>query len=128
MPHGASASVAYFGFIDTRMVQDSFEDPLAKRFEGHLPKFATRRLQPDAAGAAIVAGLEKRAPRIVAPRWWAIGSAFRGLMNPLLDRQMEGDPKLRALLRRARAPPRGRARRPGDRLAAQLLEQEETDS
>src|SRR5919198_2360186 len=31
--HGASASVAYFGFIDTTMVRHAFEDPIAQRLE-----------------------------------------------------------------------------------------------
>jgi NAD(P)-dependent dehydrogenase (short-subunit alcohol dehydrogenase family) len=31
--HGASASVAYFGFIDTQMVRDAFTDPAAARAE-----------------------------------------------------------------------------------------------
>lgn len=104
VPHGASASVAYFGFIDTKMVQDAFEDPVAKRFEEYLPSFATRRLGPEAAGAAIVAGAEKRAPRIIAPRWWRVGSGLRGVMNPLLDRRMESDAEMRALLMEAESP------------------------
>ena len=31
--HGASASVAYFGFIDTAMIQDAFADRDRQRFE-----------------------------------------------------------------------------------------------
>ena len=38
-PHGASASVAYFGFIDTKMVQDGFADPIAHGLEELQPKF-----------------------------------------------------------------------------------------
>jgi len=97
--HGASATVAYFGFIDTKMVQDAFTDPLSHRFEGRLPTFMSRRLGPDAAGAAIVRGVEKRAPRVIAPRWWAVGSVLRGALNPLLDRRMEGDDELLSILR-----------------------------
>jgi NAD(P)-dependent dehydrogenase (short-subunit alcohol dehydrogenase family) len=104
VPHGASASVAYFGFIDTRMVQDAMEDPVGKRFEEHLPSFATRRLTPEAAGAAIVTGLEKRAPRIIAPRWWRVGSVMRGILNPLLDRRLETDAEMQALLLEAESP------------------------
>ncbi len=32
-PYGAGASVAYFGFIDTKMVQEGFSHPLAERLE-----------------------------------------------------------------------------------------------
>jgi NAD(P)-dependent dehydrogenase (short-subunit alcohol dehydrogenase family) len=97
--HGASATVAYFGFIDTKMVQDAFTDPMSHRFEERLPTFMSRRLGPDAAGAAIVRGVEKRAPRVIAPRWWAVGSALRGALNPLLDRRMERDEELLSIMR-----------------------------
>jgi NAD(P)-dependent dehydrogenase (short-subunit alcohol dehydrogenase family) len=105
-PLGASATVAYFGFIDTRMVQDAFEDPIAHRFEEFLPRFATRRIGPDAAGAAIVRGVERRSPRVIAPKWWRVASVMRGVINPLLDRRMETDDELRALLRDAERPDR----------------------
>jgi NAD(P)-dependent dehydrogenase (short-subunit alcohol dehydrogenase family) len=85
VPHGASASVAYFGFIDTKMVQDAFEDPVAKKFEDSQPKLFTRRLHPSAAGEAIVDGIERRKARIIAPKWWAAWSSLRGILNPLFD-------------------------------------------
>jgi NAD(P)-dependent dehydrogenase (short-subunit alcohol dehydrogenase family) len=92
--HGASASVAYFGFIDTEMVhraidQDPVVDTLLAGFPGPLQK----RLHPSEAAAAIVSGIEKRAPRIIRPRVWVFMSLFRGMLNPLIDKQMERDPK-----------------------------------
>lgn len=98
-PHGASATVAYFGFIDTKMVKDALdEDPMGARFIDSLPKFVAKRLTPDAAGAAIVAGVEKRAPRVFAPSWWRYVSALRGMVNPLADRRMESDANLRSVV------------------------------
>jgi NAD(P)-dependent dehydrogenase (short-subunit alcohol dehydrogenase family) len=94
--HGASASVAYFGFIDTEMVRDGMADPISDTLNESLPGFARRRLPPSAAGRAIVRGIERRAPRIIRPRWWAVPSVLRGVMNPLLDRYMERDEKLQA--------------------------------
>jgi NAD(P)-dependent dehydrogenase (short-subunit alcohol dehydrogenase family) len=94
--HGASASVAYFGFIDTEMVRDGMADPISDTLNDSLPGFARRRLPPSAAGRAIVRGIERRAPRIIRPRWWAVPSVLRGVMNPLLDRYMERDEKLQA--------------------------------
>jgi NAD(P)-dependent dehydrogenase (short-subunit alcohol dehydrogenase family) len=102
-PHGASASVAYFGFIDTKMVQDSFEDPVAASLEDLAPSFFLRRLSPAKAGEAIVNGLETRAPRIVAPGWWRVLSALRGLLNPLMDARLERDRQAHDLVRRAEA-------------------------
>ena len=66
-PHGASASVAYFGFIDTAMVSDALDDPVGERFRESMPDFLMRSLPPSAAGEAIVRGIERRAPRIDRP-------------------------------------------------------------
>jgi NAD(P)-dependent dehydrogenase (short-subunit alcohol dehydrogenase family) len=98
-PHGASASVAYFGFIDTRMVQDAFADPIAQSLEESQPKFMLRRLPPSAAGEAIVTGIERRAPRIIAPKWWAVWSVLRGILNPLFDARAERDARLQEAVR-----------------------------
>src|SRR3954470_24283955 len=60
--HGASASVAYFGFIDTEMVHRGIDaDPLADRMRATYPKALHKRLSPDVAGEAIAAGIERRA-------------------------------------------------------------------
>jgi NAD(P)-dependent dehydrogenase (short-subunit alcohol dehydrogenase family) len=99
--HGASASVAYFGFIDTQMVRRSFDDPVAGLLNELVPAWAMRRLTPDRAGAAIVNGIETRAPRIVAPRWWRVFSALRGLMNPLTDARLDRDDRVREIVRQA---------------------------
>ena len=98
-PHNASASVAYFGFIDTKMVQDAFADPIAMQIEEAYPKFITKRLQPSDAGAAIVRGIERRSPRIIAPRWWAAWSTMRGIVNPVFDRFTERDDRVQDAVR-----------------------------
>ncbi len=92
--HGASASVAYFGFIDTAMVRDAFDDPVGDRFEASFPEFMTRRLHPAVAGTAIVDGIERRAPRIIRPRWWRAWSVLRGIVNPLFDARMVSDERV----------------------------------
>jgi NAD(P)-dependent dehydrogenase (short-subunit alcohol dehydrogenase family) len=93
MPLGASAGVAYFGWVDTKMVQDAFESN-GDRMQKNLPTFLSKRIRPDEAGAAVVRGIEERAPRIFAPKWWRYVSALRGILNPLLDRRFDRDPKL----------------------------------
>ena len=96
--HGAGAGVAYFGFIDTTMVQQAIDgDPLADRVRATLPGPLRKRLQPAAAGAAIADGIERRAPRIIRPRRWAIVAALRGILNPLLDSYMTRDAELQAI-------------------------------
>jgi NAD(P)-dependent dehydrogenase (short-subunit alcohol dehydrogenase family) len=99
MPFGAGASVAYFGWVDTRMVQETFARPGAGVLEEIAPDFLMKRITPEQAGAAVVKGIEERAPRIFAPRWWRYLSALRGLLNPLLDRRSERDPRIVAAIR-----------------------------
>lgn len=99
--HGASASVAYFGFIDTEMVHGAIDrDPVAVEGLQALPKPLLKRLPPSAAGEAIVRGIERRSPRIIRPRRWTLPSLGRGVLNPLIDLRAERDPELQKLLRR----------------------------
>jgi NAD(P)-dependent dehydrogenase (short-subunit alcohol dehydrogenase family) len=93
-PLGASAGVAYFGWVDTKMVQDAVARPGSNRLQENTPDFLLKRIHPSEAGAAIVRGIEERAPRIFAPKWWRYVSALRGILNPLLDRRMERDRRM----------------------------------
>jgi NAD(P)-dependent dehydrogenase (short-subunit alcohol dehydrogenase family) len=101
-PLGASASVAYFGFVDTKLVQDAVAAN-GDRMQQNLPEFLRKRITPDQAGAAVVRGIEARAPRIFAPKWWRYVSAFRGLINPLLDSRMDSDRRVLATIREVEA-------------------------
>jgi NAD(P)-dependent dehydrogenase (short-subunit alcohol dehydrogenase family) len=98
-PHGASATVAYFGWVDTKLVQDAFDQEAGGRIRELSPEFLLKRITPEEAGAGLVRGIEERAPRVFVPRWWRYVSALRGLINPLLDRRMESDAKTAALIR-----------------------------
>lgn len=97
-PHGASAGIAYFGFIETDLVRDAFADPIASRLEQTFPRFIRKRLPPAVAGEIIAAGIERRARRMIAPRRFAAWSALRGLINPAFDRAAERDQGLAAAL------------------------------
>jgi len=101
-PLGASAGVAYFGWVDTQMVKDAVEAN-GGRMEENLPEFLRKRIEPDEAAAAVVRGIEERAPRIFAPRWWRYVSALRGILNPLLDRRFERDATMTATIREVEA-------------------------
>ncbi|MDX6231557.1 MAG: hypothetical protein QOH68_508 [Nocardioidaceae bacterium] len=100
-PHGASASVAYFGFIDTAMVREGFATPVAQRFEATFPRFLRRRLAPSVAGRVLVEGIERRAARIIAPKRWTVYSVLRGLLNPMLDRRTESNAAIQDVVRDA---------------------------
>lgn len=96
--HGASATVAYFGWVDTTMVQDAFAQPDVQTLNKGTPAFLTKRIQPDEAAAAFVRGIEERAPRVFAPKWWRYMSALRGIIGPLMDKRQEREAKTQALL------------------------------
>jgi NAD(P)-dependent dehydrogenase (short-subunit alcohol dehydrogenase family) len=98
-PLGSSASVAYFGWVDTKMVQDAAEQQHFGRIQEQLPKFTRARIEPSEAATAVVRGVEERAPRIFAPRWWRVVSALRGILNPMLDRRLASDRNMTGVLR-----------------------------
>ena len=99
--HGASATVAHFGFIDTKMVRDSFSDPIAQRFKATFPAFARRRLSPAQAAGGIVAAIEGRRPRVIMPGWWKGWFALRGILNPLFAVVLARDERYAEILREA---------------------------
>ena len=97
--HGASASVAYFGFIDTDMVHQALDaDPLVNEMLDTFPKVLHKRLTPQQAGEAVVLGIEARKPLIIVPKRWIAYSVLRGILNPALDAQMERDAATQASL------------------------------
>jgi NAD(P)-dependent dehydrogenase (short-subunit alcohol dehydrogenase family) len=45
-PHGASASVAYFGWVDTKLVQDAFAQETSPRVRELSPEWLLKRITP----------------------------------------------------------------------------------
>lgn len=102
LPFGASATVCYFGWVDTRMVQEALdENEAGTTLQDSLPKFMMKRIKPDEAGAAVVRGVEERAPRVFAPKWWRYLSALRGILMPLIEARSPKDPRAVAAMREA---------------------------
>ena len=117
--HGASASVAYFGFIDTEMVHQGIDqDPLADEMFEALPKVLHKRLTPAQAGEAVVRGIEQRKPRIIVPRRWIALSVLRGITGPMFDRSMERNADVQS---RAREDGPARGRRAADDALARRI-------
>ena len=99
-PHGAGASVAYFGFIDTMMVQQLLDgDRSADKVRDLVPKMLLKRLTPEQAGETVARGIETRKPRIITPRRWAAYSTMRGIINPLIDSWMVKNAETQDLVR-----------------------------
>ena len=97
--------MAYFGFVDTRVVREVSADPVAHDMEQILPSFMRRRITPTTAAKALVQGIERRAPRVIAPRWWTAVSVLRGIVNPIMDARLARDERVLAVVREGDATP-----------------------
>jgi NAD(P)-dependent dehydrogenase (short-subunit alcohol dehydrogenase family) len=97
-PHGASAGVAYFGFVDTGLVQRTFAQPAFATLRDVLPAWYSRPIPAARAADAVVRGVERRAARVVAPRWLLPLMAARGLL-PALDECLARDERVQEVIR-----------------------------
>src|SRR3954449_10763067 len=87
---GIDVGVAYFGFIDTPMVQRGKSDPLLARFEAEQGQnFIGKTYPVSGAGAAVVSGLENRARRVMYPRFIRPMHALRSLMPRFIERAVK---------------------------------------
>jgi NAD(P)-dependent dehydrogenase (short-subunit alcohol dehydrogenase family) len=98
--HGASAGVAYFGFIDTAMVREAFARPVIQELMPALPGPLRRPVPVGRAGEAIVRGIEGRSARVAVPGWVVPLLALRGLLSAF-DRRLLADEHVRAAIARA---------------------------
>ena len=84
---GVDVGVAYFGFIDTPMVQRGKSDPILSQFEQEQGQNFIGKTYPlSGAGKAVVTGMENRARRVMYPRWIRPLSLLRAVMPRLLER------------------------------------------
>jgi NAD(P)-dependent dehydrogenase (short-subunit alcohol dehydrogenase family) len=90
---GTKVGVAYFSFIDTDMVRDSFAHPAATLTRKSSPKFMTTPIPLSEAGDAIDRAITGRLRITYAPRWSVILIRLRGIAQPLIERGMLARPK-----------------------------------
>lgn len=89
---GVGVGVAYFGFIDTPMVQRGKSDPILARFEAENGQNLIGKTYPvSGAGAAVIKGMETKARRVMYPRFIRPMSVLRSVMPRLLDRAIKPD-------------------------------------
>jgi len=102
-PLGASASVAYFGWITTDMVTNAFSDPIVDGMRKTAPKFMTRQIPAKVAGEQVVDGIERDDRAVIVPFEYRVAFHLRGLLGPLMDRRFETDERVSRLVRDAEA-------------------------
>lgn len=92
-PHGASAGVAYFGFVETDLIGQVFDNELADAFRQEIaPAFLTRKMPVSQVAEALIDGIGRREPRIIEPPAWRPPLYLRGQVGPFNDRQLERNP------------------------------------
>lgn len=102
LPRGASATVAYFGWIRTELVRKAFDDPIVDRMRHEaVPSLLTRRIPVRRAGRTIISGIENRSPRVIAPFEWRLLFLLRGVLGPFTDLGFERDPQVAEIVRAA---------------------------
>jgi NAD(P)-dependent dehydrogenase (short-subunit alcohol dehydrogenase family) len=90
-PFGAAVGCAYFGFLDTDLVRGGFAEPSAQAIKGSLPGFIGNPAPLSKAIDAIERGIERRSPRVWAPRWVGSMLYLRGVLQPLTERLASKD-------------------------------------
>ncbi len=109
--HGASATTAYFGYVETGLVTRVFDDPIADRFRQEIaPSFLTKKITVEKAASALVKGIEKRASRVIEPAVWRPPFYLRGILGPLSDKNLETNPKVGEFIREIEARDMGAGR------------------
>ncbi len=84
---GTRCGVAYFSFIDTRMVSEGFAHPAAQMMRDAMPGMFGATSPLSDAGEAIMRGIERRAREVYAPRWVKPVLWARGVLQPLAERR-----------------------------------------
>jgi NAD(P)-dependent dehydrogenase (short-subunit alcohol dehydrogenase family) len=84
-PHGATAGVAYLGFIDTDLAADVFAQGHVDDVRKALPGFITHPMPVTEAASTVIDGIERRSPRVTAPAWVSPMLTFRGITTTLMD-------------------------------------------
>ena len=97
-PAGATVGVAHFGVVDTELVRTFERDEAVARMEALYGRLPTRRVSAQAAGEALVRGIERRAPRTVYPARWRGPYWLRGVLGPAMDAIVTRDPRVRRIM------------------------------
>ncbi|WP_183093244.1 short-chain dehydrogenase/reductase [Nocardioides stalactiti] len=109
---GASAGVAYFGFVRTPMARPLDEDELGPQLTRLMPWPLANRISAEHAAEVIADGIGRRASATYAPVAWQGYSWGRGVLNAVADAVAARSGVVHGLLRAIE----GRAQEPTDVL------------
>ncbi|HTR72879.1 MAG TPA: short-chain dehydrogenase/reductase [Solirubrobacteraceae bacterium] len=92
-PSGVQVGCAYFGFLDTDLVRGGYAQPSAQLAQDGTPSFIRNPAPVSKAIDAIERGIERRSPRVWAPRWVGPMIPLRGVLQPLIERRLRSEPE-----------------------------------
>jgi len=115
---GTKVGCAYFGFIDTDMVRDSFDHPAAQATRASSPSFISKPIPLARAGEAIERGVLHRSRVTYAPRWVGVALALRGVLQPLMEKGAIARKETQEAIRRAEEDAAAAERHPSSRVPA----------
>ncbi len=92
-PSGVQVGCAYFGFLDTDLVRGGYAQPSAQLAQDGTPSFIRNPAPVSKAIDAIERGIERRSPRVWAPRWVGPMISLRGVLQPLIERRLRSEPE-----------------------------------
>lgn len=92
--HGATAGVAYLGFVDTDLVDDVFAQQQIAEARSIAPQFVTKPITVTRASRTLVDGIESRAATVAAPGWVRPLLPLRGIAGTVMDELMLASPRL----------------------------------
>lgn len=84
--YGASAGIAYFGFVQTPFVRPLDEDPIGRQVDALMPWPFSRRISASHAAKVLADGIGRRAASTTTPIVWAPYALLRGPANVIVDR------------------------------------------
>jgi len=89
---GVDVGVAYFGFIDTPMVQRGKSDPILAKFEERTSRGPLSKTYPvSAAAGKVIKGLESRSRRVMHPGFLRIGLTIRAALPRIIERGLKDE-------------------------------------
>lgn len=88
--HGATAGLAYLGFIDTELISDAYASDHIDLARKTVPGWFTDPMPIGDAASAVLHGVVHRRARVTAPRWVRPALLTRGLSTTIMDEVMLG--------------------------------------
>ena len=99
--HGATAGIAYLGFVQTDLAADVFARQSVTEARNAVPAFLTAPIPVQQAAAALIDGIQRRAARVGAPGWVLPMLTVRGITTTLMDTMMLNNSRLSSAIARA---------------------------